>query len=169
MRLKSKTILSIGTNVGDRKTNITDCVIEINEQLGGVLQVSHVYETPAWGFKSDPFYNAAVLLETSLSPKELLKMVQKIENQLGKERHENSLEYHARIIDIDIISYEDEVVDSLYLQIPHAHFHKRNFVLLPMLEFDYDWIHPLLQKSIPQLLSDCTDDSVCSKIEITYD
>ncbi|MCB9426036.1 MAG: 2-amino-4-hydroxy-6-hydroxymethyldihydropteridine diphosphokinase [Flavobacteriales bacterium] len=169
MRSTSQVVLSIGTNLGDRKSNLVDCVIEINEQLENVLQVSHVYETPAWGFKGNPFYNAVLLLETDLNPIELLNVIQKIENQLGKVRIPKSEGYHSRVIDIDIITFGNLVVDLPNLQIPHPHFHKRNFVLQPMLEFDFKWVHPVFKKTVAQLLSDCRDDSPCERIEITFD
>ncbi len=158
-------VLSLGTNQGNRKNNIVACLHEIAKQIGGVVKTSGIYETPAWGFESDPFYNSAVLLQTSFSPHDLLIQIQQIENKLGRIRSVTSNGYQARVIDIDIILYEDFIINEDLLQVPHPHFHNRKFVLKPLLEFDLTWKHPLLNQTIFQLYESCKDDSVCVLVE----
>ncbi len=164
MRSIHQVVLSIGSNIGNRQRNLQQCVQLIREQIDGIQKISGIYETPAWGFDSDPFYNAAVLLETNLSPQKLLSELQKIEHQLGKIKHANQQVYHARIIDIDIVTYNQEITDTPDLQIPHPHFHNRKFVLQPMMEFNLDWTHPVLNKTFTDLVNDCLDTSDCKKV-----
>ena len=110
-------ILSVGTNLGDRFQNLLQVKNLLQKQLGGIPQWSGIYETPAWGFQGEPFYNAAILLQTSLSAAEVLNIIRTIENQMGRVRNENAIGYSSRIIDIDIILYEDQIIDIPELQI----------------------------------------------------
>jgi 2-amino-4-hydroxy-6-hydroxymethyldihydropteridine diphosphokinase len=157
-------VLSVGTNQGNRKQNILNCFQCIQSQIGGVVQYSQIYETPAWGFESDPFYNAAVYLQTESSPNQLLKNIQQIENELGRVRLVNATTYQARIIDIDIIFYDEIEINQAHLQLPHPHFQHRKFVLEPMAEFNLNWKHPKLDKTIVELLDSCTDISTCNPV-----
>lgn len=149
-------ILSLGSNQGNRLSMITTCIDLIHSEIAVAVKVSKIYETPAWGFDSEPFYNAAILIHTSKSPQKILKQVLKVEKMLGRERSNDS-GYQARIIDVDIIAFDEEIIETENLQIPHPLMQNRKFVLQPMLDLGLNWEHPTLKKSIAQLLVQ-TDD-----------
>lgn len=160
MKPQNKVILSLGTNQGNRFLNIQNCIQMIHFQAGTVITISKIYETPSWGFASDAFYNCALLMHTSLSANTLLKKVLSIEKKLGRIRNSSST-YQSRIIDIDIIAFNEEIIENKTLQVPHPLMHQRNFVLLPMNDILPKWNHPILNKEISELLSDSNDASVC--------
>ncbi|WP_396142167.1 2-amino-4-hydroxy-6-hydroxymethyldihydropteridine diphosphokinase [Flavobacterium sp.] len=149
-------ILSLGSNQGNRLSMITTCIDLIHSEIAVVVKVSKIYETPAWGFESEPFYNAAILIHTSKSPQKILKQVLKVEKTLGRVRSNDS-GYQARIIDVDIITFDEEIIATDNLQIPHPLLQNRKFVLQPMLDLGLNWEHPTLKKSVAQLLVQ-TDD-----------
>ena len=151
-----KVILSLGSNQGNRLSMITTCIDLIHSEIAVVVKVSKIYETPAWGFESEPFYNAAILIHTSKSPQKILKQVLKVEKTLGRVRSNDS-GYQARIIDVDIITFDEEIIATDNLQIPHPLLQNRKFVLQPMLDLGLNWEHPTLKKSVAQLLVQ-TDD-----------
>ena len=136
--------LSLGTNLGYRRRNIRRAIEKIGEQIGAVVRQSALYETEAWGFKSSHrFINAAVCVETMLSPRELLETTQDIERQLGRSHktRKNAIglpaegtEYQDRLIDIDILLYDDIQVNEPDLQIPHPLMNEREFVMQPLRE-----------------------------------
>jgi 2-amino-4-hydroxy-6-hydroxymethyldihydropteridine diphosphokinase len=157
-------ILLLGTNIGNRLKNLKNSIILINQNAGRVLIESSIYETEPWGFSSDlPFYNMAISIETKLSPTELIKQLNKVESGIGRERS-NKNGYENRIIDIDIISFGNIVIDTPELNIPHPRMHLRKFTLLPIMEIAPDWIHPTLNKSISNLLKECEDKCTATKI-----
>jgi len=140
----------------------------LHQQTGTVIRVSNLYETPSWGFESDVFYNCAVLIHTHKTAQELLNSIIGIEKELGRIRSAES-GYEARIIDIDIISYNDEIISGEHLEIPHLQMQNRLFVLLPLKDVKPDYFHPIFKKNINELLSDCTDESqykVVSELKI---
>lgn len=149
-------ILSLGSNQGNRLSMITTCIDLIHSEIAVVVKVSKIYETPAWGFDSEPFYNAAILIQTSKSPQKILNQVLKVERKLGRVRSEAS-GYQSRLIDIDIITFDEEIIATENLQIPHPLLQNRKFVLQPMLDLGLNWEHPTLKKSVAQLLVQ-TDD-----------
>lgn len=149
-------ILSLGSNQGNRLSMITTCIDLIHSEIAVVVKVSKIYETPAWGFDSEPFYNAAILIHTSKSPQKILNQVLKVERKLGRVRSEAS-GYQSRLIDIDIIAFDEEIIATENLQIPHPLLQNRKFVLQPMLDLGLNWEHPTLKKSVAQLLVQ-TDD-----------
>ncbi|WP_395045186.1 2-amino-4-hydroxy-6-hydroxymethyldihydropteridine diphosphokinase [Flavobacterium sp.] len=163
MNKQHNIVLSLGSNLGNRQENIDQCIEMLHNEVGTIVKVSSLYESDSWGFKSDSFYNCCVLLHTNKSAQKVLKSCLKIEKKLGRTRNE-SKEYQARIIDIDIISVDEEVFVSGNLQIPHKHLQDRLFVIVPMKEVVTDWKHPILQKSISELISICTDKSNCVKL-----
>ena len=163
MNKQHNIVLSLGSNLGNRQENIDQCIEMLHNEVGTIVKVSSLYESDSWGFKSDSFYNCCVLLHTNKSAQKVLKSCLKIEKKLGRTRNE-SKEYQARIIDIDIISVDEEVFVSGNLQIPHKHLQDRLFVIVPMKEVVTDWKHPVLQKSISELISICTDKSNCVKL-----
>ena len=157
-------VLSIGSNQGSRLENIQKCIDLIHQKVGTVIQVSKLYETPAWGFESDAFYNCALLLHTNSSAQKILNQVLKVEKELGRIRL-NQEGYQSRIIDVDLIVYDNEIIDSEKLKIPHPLMQNRNFVLLPMQDLKLNWKHPILQKTITELIAVTPDESVCTVIQ----
>ncbi len=166
-----KVILSIGSNQGNRLRNINKCIELIHKRLATVIKVSTLYQTPSWGFESEPFYNCAILIHTTKKPDELLFLILEIEKELGRVRTD-SQEYQARIIDIDIITFNQEIIQSENLEIPHPRMQDRFFVLLPMADLQTDFMHPVLHKSCEELIKECPDKSqfsVIGKLESPLD
>lgn len=127
--------LSLGTNLGDKRKNITEAIKNIGELVGDVVRQSALYETEPWGFRSDNrFVNAAVCVDTQLSPRRLLEVTQRIEREMGRTLKSDGGEYHDRIIDIDILLYGDLHIDEPDLKIPHPLMHERDFVMMPLNE-----------------------------------
>jgi 2-amino-4-hydroxy-6-hydroxymethyldihydropteridine diphosphokinase len=145
--------LALGSNLGDRNKNLSTAVALIAEKIGTFSAISSIYETKPWGYESPNwFYNKVVSVETFLLPLELLEITQSIEKEMGRTPHNNPL-YQDRIIDIDIILYDDWVYESENLKLPHPRFHQRQFVLDPLNEINPDFIHPVLNKSISVILN----------------
>ena len=127
--------LSLGTNLGDKRKNIAEAIKNIGELVGDVVRQSALYETEPWGFRSDNrFVNAAVCVDTQLSPRRLLEVTQRIEREPGRTLKSDGGEYHDRIIDIDILLYGDLHIDEPDLKIPHPLMHERDFVMTPLNE-----------------------------------
>ena len=127
--------MSLGANLGDRKGNIKLAIKQISELIGPVVRQSALIETAPWGFNSaNTFINAAVCSETSLSPREVLQATQDIERALGRTTKSIDGQYHDRLIDIDILLYDDLHVNEPGLVIPHPHMNKRQFVMQPLSE-----------------------------------
>ena len=127
--------LSLGTNLGDKRKNIAEAIKNIGELVGDVVRQSALYETEPWGFRSDNrFVNAAVCVDTQLSPRRLLEVTQRIERERGRTLTSDGGEYHDRIIDIDILLYGDLHIDEPDLKIPHPLMHERDFVMTPLNE-----------------------------------
>ncbi len=150
---KSTTYLSLGSNIGDRTNNLKNAINSIENLVGKVNKISKFYENPAVGFDGDNFVNICVELVTHLSPKELLNSLLNIENEYGRKRLKSG-EYSSRIIDIDIIFYEDLIINQNGLVIPHPRMQSRHFVLKPLCDLNPDFIHPILGLKISQLLDD---------------
>ncbi len=163
MNQQHQVILSLGSNQGNRLENIEHCIDLLHQEVGTVVKVSSLFESDSWGFSSDSFYNCAVLIHTHKNPQKLLKNILKVEKRLGRVRTESS-DYQPRVIDVDMISFDDEIIESESLQIPHKHLQDRLFVLLPMMEVVSDWTHPISQKSISDILKNCKDKGNCIKV-----
>jgi 2-amino-4-hydroxy-6-hydroxymethyldihydropteridine diphosphokinase len=158
-----KVFLGIGTNLGNRESNLKEAVARIEEYIGKVTRSSSVYETEPWGFQAeDEFLNMVVKVETKLTPSGLLGRILMIESLLGRVRSEK--QYSSRVIDIDILLYEDLVIDEENLKIPHPLLHERKFVLVPLCEIEPELVHPVLNKSVATLLESCLDKSKVKKI-----
>ncbi len=164
MKSQHQVILSLGTNQGNRLHNIENCLKLIHQEVGSIIKVSKLYETPSWGFDSDSFYNCALVLHTFSSPHQILDKILAVEKKSGRVR-EATLKYQSRIIDIDLIAFDEEIINTEELQIPHPLMQNRRFVLLPMLDLNLDWKHPVLQKKISELLEISTDKSSCVAIQ----
>ena len=125
----------MGTNLGEKRKNIAETIKNIGELVGDVVRQSALYETEPWGFRSDNrFVNAAVCVDTQLSPRRLLEVTQRIEREMGRTLKSDGGEYHDRIIDIDILLYGDLHIDEPDLKIPHPLMHERDFVMTPLNE-----------------------------------
>jgi 2-amino-4-hydroxy-6-hydroxymethyldihydropteridine diphosphokinase len=155
--------LGLGTNLGDRSKNLSDAVSGINEQIGEVVKISSVYETEPWGFKAESqFLNIVIKVETRLNPSAVLEAILRFELSSGRVRGEN--QYSSRIIDIDILFFEDMVIDLIDLKVPHPKLHERKFVLVPLCEIAPELVHPVLKKTVAALLEECEDGSEVRKI-----
>jgi len=164
MKSQHQIVLSIGSNQGNRLENIESCIALIHQEVGTVIQVSRLYETPAWGFESDAFYNCALLLHSTSSAQKILNQILKVEKQLGRIRS-NQQGYQSRIIDVDLIVFDDEIIDSEKLQVPHPLMQNRKFVLMPMQDLKLNWKHPFFQKSVSELITVTPDDSICTVVQ----
>lgn len=162
-----KAYLLIGSNRGEKKI-----LIEKAQQRLGLLSLkpllsSSFFESEPWGFESDEwFVNKAVLIETEMSPESLLHQILNLEKDLGRVRGAQKEGYESREIDIDILLYDNLVIDSEFLTIPHPRMHLRKFVLEPLMEIDPEIIHPVLFKSVKELYLNCPDKSVVIKGEL---
>ena len=154
--------LGIGTNLGNRENNLEQAVAGIEKFPGRLLQSSSLYETEPWGFQSEEkFLNMVVKIETNLTPVALLEKIISLESMLGRVR--GTERYISRLIDIDILFYDDLIVDEAYLKIPHPLLHKRKFVLIPLCEMEPGKIHPVLGKTLGELLEMCEDKGLVKK------
>ena len=131
MKSQNRIVLSLGTNMGHKLQNLQTCILAIHNFIATVVDVSKVYETPAWGFEGDVFYNCAITIHSHKSAQKILNEILKLEKKLGRIRT-NSEQYESRNIDIDIISFNDESIETENLKIPHIHLQNRKFVLFPM-------------------------------------
>ena len=154
--------LLIGGNLGDRKANLLTANSLINEQCGSLTRSSSIYETEAWGNVDQPsFLNQALEISTSLNARQLIRKILKIEKEMGRVRKEK---LGPRIIDIDILLFENEIHDLRFLKIPHPEMQNRRFVLVPLAEIDPTLQHPVLKKTIAELLEECPDNLEVKKI-----
>ena len=147
--------LLTGGNIGDRKTLLEQAKLLINQYCGTITDGSGLYETAPWGnTEQAAFLNQALELKTALNARQLIRRILKIERMMGRERKEK---YGPRKIDIDILLFNNEVHDISFLKIPHPEMQNRRFVLLPLAEIAPGLMHPILHKSIEQLLKECPD------------
>jgi 2-amino-4-hydroxy-6-hydroxymethyldihydropteridine diphosphokinase len=159
--MKGKYLL-LGTNLGDREKNLRLAVISIEKQVGKVLRRSSVFESEAWGYHDQPsFYNQVLEINTTISPESLLYEVKTIEKEMGRIRNEK---WRERMIDIDILYYENEIIDTGRLVIPHPEIQNRKFTLVPLCEISAAEIHPLLGKTNLELLKETPDILEVKKI-----
>jgi 2-amino-4-hydroxy-6-hydroxymethyldihydropteridine diphosphokinase len=148
--------LLTGGNLGDRAQNLHQAEQLLNKQCGTVIKKSSLYETAAWGNSNQPaFLNQALALETTLNAKQLIRKILKIEKIMGRVREEK---YGPRLIDIDILLFNSEIINISFLKIPHPEMQNRRFVLMPLHEIAPAIIHPLSHKSISELLTECKDE-----------
>lgn len=156
MKPKYRVTLLIGGNQGDRVGLLKQACDMIGQQIGDIVQLSSIYESEAWGFEAEQsFLNQAVVVETRLEPHEVLGKALFIETQLGRVRSGNG--YSSRTMDIDILFVDNKCIDAPDLIVPHPRIHQRNFVLVPLCEIMPDYVHPILQKTMSNLLKTSLD------------
>ena len=158
----NQTYLLIGGNLGNRQKNLEKAGQLITAKAGQVGKSSSLCETEAWGIRDQPaFLNQVIFLFTKLDPRQLLSTILDIEHQMGRERTQK---FGPRAIDIDILFYNDAIIDEPGLTIPHPQLHLRKFTLEPLYEIAPSFIHPVLNKSISDLLEDCPDPLAVKKL-----
>ncbi len=154
--------LGLGSNLGNRK-NIIEQAIENIKAFSEIIKVSPLYESSAWGFNSNnEFINMAIQISTELTAEQLIENILHIEKQLGREQ-KTTTSYQDRTIDIDILFYGDQILNSENLTIPHPKISERLFVLKPLNDISPNYIHPILNKTISELLAICDDESEIKK------
>lgn len=155
--------IALGSNKGNRLQFMQLALDKIYREIGEILKVSSVYETPAWGFEGDAFLNACIAISSRFSPEEVLVKLFEIETSLGRSRT-SAKTYENRSIDLDILLLGADIIDTEFLKVPHPQMQTRKFVLFPLSEIAPKEIHPVLQQSISRLLVETTDDSPIERI-----
>ena len=151
----NKVFLITGGNIGNRKKNLKTAAVLIKEHIGKILQSSKVYETEAWGNNDQPvFYNQVHIIESEFSAEQTINKILQIEQQMGRIR---TIKNAARIIDIDILFYNNEIINKSNLIVPHLEISNRRFVLMPLNELAPNMVHPVLKKTINELFAVCRD------------
>jgi len=159
----AKVYFSLGSNQGDRLGALIDATKLIGKLIGRVLRFSPVVESEPWGFSAETtFYNQALDVDTDLTPHQVLVLILQIERELGRVR--SGKEYISRVIDIDILFYDDRVINDNDLIIPHPLLHKRRFVLVPLCAMEPGLIHPVFGLSVSGLLIESDDKSQLSEV-----
>lgn len=159
----NKIFLITGGNIGDRKKNLQTAANAIEENIGNIIKSSSIFETEAWGNTDQAaFYNQVHIVETELAAKEIMNKILAIEKKMGRIR---TIKNAARIIDIDILFFNNEIINDSILTIPHKEISNRRFVLMPLSELDPDLVHPVLNLSINKLLSICKDPLNVTRLE----
>lgn len=168
MKIQRITYLSLGTNQGNKLENLQKAVNTIAEEIGAIVSIASIYKTPSWGFNGNTFYNTCIKVSTYLPPEKLITKILAIENELGRIRTESN-EYTDRIIDIDILLFDDEIIFSKELIVPHPRMLERKFALAPLTDIASVIIHPITKKKIIACLAECNDDSELEKIDLYLD
>jgi 2-amino-4-hydroxy-6-hydroxymethyldihydropteridine diphosphokinase len=152
---KNEVYISLGSNLGNRTENLRKALHAIELHVGTIIKRSSVYETKPWGKSDQPdFFNQVIRVQSDISPENCLVRLSIIEQQMGRKREEK---WGARIIDLDLLYANDTIIQTEQLTLPHPGIAQRRFVLVPLVEIDPDFIHPLLKKNQRQLLSECPD------------
>ena len=164
MKIQRITYISIGSNQGDKLQNIQNAVNLITDKIGAVQKIASVYKTPALGFDGAEFYNTCIKVSTYLPPESLITTLLDIEKELGRAR-KNTEAYIDRIIDLDIVLFDDEIIFSKNLIVPHPRMLERKFVLVPLVEIARNTIHPIEKKHLYICLENCNDSSEITVIK----
>jgi 2-amino-4-hydroxy-6-hydroxymethyldihydropteridine diphosphokinase len=161
--MNHRIFLSLGTNLGDRALNLKLAREGIEQRIGKIIATSSLYQTEAWGKNDQPdFYNQVLEINSLLEPETLLGELLRLEETMGRVRTEK---WGTRIIDIDILLYGGQIVNTQHLTIPHPGIEHRNFVLIPLAEIAPAMLHPIHKKTIADLLMICTDPLIVKKLE----
>jgi 2-amino-4-hydroxy-6-hydroxymethyldihydropteridine diphosphokinase len=164
MKIQRITYLSLGSNQGNRLENLQNAINLIADKVGAILNIASTYKTEALGFEGDYFYNTCIKASTYLPPETLIFTLLQIENELGRKRTEEN-NYSNRNIDIDILLFDDEIIFSKVLTVPHPRMLNRKFVLIPLVEIAKNIIHPVEKKQLHTCLKNCTDTSEIKTVE----
>jgi len=164
LKIVRTTYLSLGSNLGDKLKNLQEAVNLINKSVGHIKKVSSVYRTKSWGFDGGDFYNMCIEVSSSLNPEKMIQTILGIELQMGRDRNEGA-GYKDRLIDIDILLFDDEVIFFNDLKVPHPQMLNRKFVLVPLTEIAPNVIHPINKKTILICLQNCPDNETIEKVE----
>ena len=157
--------LLLGGNIGDIQQTLNTAERMIVEKLGSSQIASSIYESEPWGFESKQwFLNKVIVIRSMQEAPEILLNCQKIEQLLGRTRKESGIGYESRIIDIDILFFNNEIIELPHLIIPHPKLHLRKFTLLPLQEIMPEFIHPVIGENIETLLKKCNDISICREM-----
>lgn len=165
--MQSTVYFSLGSNLGDRYSNLSECVSLIESNVGEIKSISSIYKNSAQGFKGDYFYNCCVKVLTSHKPLELIDIILSIEKTMGR-KIRNTQKYESRKIDIDIILYDDLIIEEKNLTIPHPRYTQRSFVLVPLLEIDNKLVDPKSKIMIKELFGDISSEEILDKIKFPY-
>ena len=161
MKIQRITYLSLGTNQGNKLDNLQNAIALIADKAGAIQKISSIYKTASWGFDSDDFFNICLKITTYHPPEKLMNILLNIENQLGRKRKDSSA-YADRNIDIDILLFDDEIIFSKTLTVPHPKMLERKFVLVPLVEIASTTFHPIEKKQLNICLQNCLDNSKIS-------
>lgn len=162
-----KVYISLGANLGNRIETIEKAYQRINLTCGRIVLKSSFYKTPPWGFDSDQeFINSVIAIETGLDVYELLQMLKKIELSMGRNPRKKKDSYEDRLIDLDIIDYDQIVLETKFLKLPHDKMHLRNFVVIPLAEISPEWIHPITCESISYIVNFLVKKDPIERVEI---
>ncbi len=155
--------LLLGSNEGDREKWLSDAMSKISEQCGQITSRSSIYITAAWGIEEQPdFLNMAIAVETELSATALMESCLSVEKELGRER---KLKWGQRTIDIDILYYNNDVINEKNLIIPHPYIHERLFALIPLADIAPDHTHPIFHKNTVEMIDACNDSLAVHKFQ----
>ena len=164
--IDNEVILSLGSDLGNKINNLENAIARIEQSVGKISKISSIYETMPHRFYSETtFYNLCLRLTTRFSSSLLLKKLQEIESEVGREKKTNSECYESRIIDIDVIYFNGDIISTEKLKVPHPKFRDRNFVLIPLVEIEPNYIDPVSNLTTTPLYKNCIDESNANKIE----
>jgi 2-amino-4-hydroxy-6-hydroxymethyldihydropteridine diphosphokinase len=156
LKIQHNTYLSLGTNQGNKLENLQSAINKIADKIGVVQKISSVYKTASWGFEGSEFYNICIKVSTDLSPEILMSNLLEIETVLGRTRNSDG-KYSNRIIDIDILLFDEEIILSKTVIVPHPKMLQRKFVMIPLVEITQDAFHPIEKKHLKTCLENCDD------------
>lgn len=158
MKEMEEVVIGLGSNMGDRMTNIKRAISELENRFSTSSKCSPIYESEAWGFDSnDSFLNCCLVLKTKLSPEKVLAETQDVESKLGRVKKSKNNCYESRVIDIDILYYGNHVLNDENLIIPHPLIYDRRFVIEPLAMVCPEWVDPVKKRTVSQLLESCND------------
>ena len=160
----NQAFILLGTNLGDKRANLQQAILSISTNLISIVSYSDIYETAACGnTNQDNFYNQVIEVNTELSANDLLQTLLQIETQMGRVRNQK---WEARIIDLDILYFNNEIIDTENLKVPHPYLHVRRFTLAPLVQIAPEFLHPVFNKTNTALLENCSDNSEVKLVTI---